>query len=36
VLPTSFIAELAGRDLAPYGTTRYPEADPDGVPPPLA
>jgi hypothetical protein len=33
VLPTSFIAELAGRDLSAYGDTRYAEADPDGVPP---
>lgn len=33
VLPTSFIAELAGRDLTGYGQTRYPEADPDGLPP---
>ncbi len=33
VLPNTFIADLATRDLARYGTTRYPEADPDGVPP---
>ncbi len=33
VLPDTFIADLASRDLAPYGATRYPEADPDGVPP---
>ncbi|HSJ52082.1 MAG TPA: alkaline phosphatase family protein [Actinomycetota bacterium] len=30
VLPTSFIAELTGRDLSAYGETAYPEADPDG------
>jgi hypothetical protein len=36
VLPTSFIAELAGRDLGSYGTTRYAEADPDGIPLPIA
>ncbi|MCI0632785.1 MAG: alkaline phosphatase family protein [Actinobacteria bacterium] len=33
VLPRTFIADLATRDLAPYGTTRYSEADPDGIPP---
>jgi hypothetical protein len=33
VLPTSFIADLAARDLAPYGSTAYPEADPDEIPP---
>ena len=33
VLPTSFIADLAVRDLSRYGDTRYPQADPDGVPP---
>jgi hypothetical protein len=33
VLPASFIAELAGRDLAAFGQTRYTGADPDGVPP---
>jgi Type I phosphodiesterase / nucleotide pyrophosphatase len=33
VLPTSFIADLATRDLAPYGSTSYPDADPDGIPP---
>jgi hypothetical protein len=33
VLPTSFIAELAARDLARYGDTSYPDADPTGVPP---
>jgi hypothetical protein len=32
VLPTSFIAELAERDLSMYGDTRYPEADPGGLP----
>jgi hypothetical protein len=32
VLPTTFIAELAGRDLSRYGRTRYPEADPGGMP----
>jgi hypothetical protein len=32
VLPTTFIAELAGRDLRHYGHTRYPEADPGGMP----
>jgi hypothetical protein len=32
VLPTSFIAELAVRDLRPYGETRYADADPGGVP----
>jgi len=32
VLPTSFIAELARRDLSRYGATRYVEADPDGIP----
>lgn len=32
VLPTSFIAELARRDLSSYGETAYPEADPDGLP----
>jgi hypothetical protein len=32
VLPTSFIAELAERDLGRYGETRYPEADPHGMP----
>jgi hypothetical protein len=31
-LPLSFIAELAGRDLARYGRSRYPEADPGGMP----
>jgi hypothetical protein len=35
VLPTSFIADLAARDLSPYGETAFPEADPDGVPPPV-
>jgi hypothetical protein len=33
VLPTTFIADLALRDLTPYGSTRYADADPDGVPP---
>jgi hypothetical protein len=33
VLPTSFIADLAARDLSRYGDTRYPQADPDGIPP---
>jgi hypothetical protein len=33
VLPTSFIRDLAARDLSPYGDTSYPGADPDGVPP---
>ncbi len=36
VLPTSFIADLAQRDLAPYGDTRYVDADPGGVPQPPA
>jgi hypothetical protein len=35
VLPTSFISDLAARDLTPYGSTVYPEADPDGVPSPI-
>ena len=33
VLPTTFIAELAARELATYGDTVYPEADPDRIPP---
>ena len=33
VLPTSFIADLASKDLSAFGETRYPEADPDGIPP---
>lgn len=33
VLPTAFIADLAGRDLSRYGDTGYPQADPDGIPP---
>lgn len=33
VLPTGFISDLSARDLAPYGETAYPDADPDGVPP---
>lgn len=33
VLPTTFIAELAAVDLARYGATRYPGADPYGIPP---
>jgi hypothetical protein len=33
VLPTTFIADLAARDLSAYGDTSYPDADPDGVPP---
>jgi hypothetical protein len=32
VLPTSFIADLARRDLSRYGETRYVEADPHGIP----
>jgi hypothetical protein len=32
VLPTSFIADLAGRELATYGDTSYPDADPGGLP----
>jgi type I phosphodiesterase/nucleotide pyrophosphatase len=32
VFPTDFIASLEGRDLAPYGPTRFTEAD-DGLPP---
>jgi hypothetical protein len=32
VFPTDFIASLEGRDLAPYGPTRFSEAD-DGLPP---
>jgi hypothetical protein len=35
VFPTSFIAELARRDLGPYGDTRYRGADPGGMPTPL-
>ncbi len=31
VLPTTFIAELAGTDLSRYGDTAYPGADPHGV-----
>jgi hypothetical protein len=33
VLPTSFVADLAARDLAAYGATAYPDADPGGIPP---
>jgi predicted AlkP superfamily pyrophosphatase or phosphodiesterase len=33
VLPTSFIADLSRRDLAPYGESAYPDADPYGIPP---
>jgi hypothetical protein len=33
VMPTSFIADLADRDLSRYGETTYPESDPDGIPP---
>ena len=33
VMPTTFIADLAARDLSGYGDTIYPEADPDGIPP---
>ena len=33
VLPRTFIAELAAQDLAHYGETAYPEADPDAIPP---
>ncbi len=33
VLPTTFIADLAARDLGPYGSTGYADADPGGVPP---
>ena len=29
----SFLADLADRDLSPYGDTAYPEADPYGIPP---
>jgi hypothetical protein len=36
VLPTGFIAELADRDLARYGVTRYPEGDPGGLPTTMA
>jgi len=32
VLPTSFIADLAARDLARYGATSYADADPVGLP----
>jgi type I phosphodiesterase/nucleotide pyrophosphatase len=32
VLPKTFIADLASRDLSRYGDTRYPQADPDGIP----
>jgi len=32
VLPASYIAELAGRDLARFGTTAYEDADPGGMP----
>jgi hypothetical protein len=32
VLPTSFIADLAGRNLDAYGETSYPDADPTGTP----
>jgi hypothetical protein len=32
VLPSSFISDLASRDLAPYGETSYPDADPGGLP----
>jgi len=35
VLPTDFIGDLEGRNLARYGETRYPDGDPEGVPPPL-
>ena len=33
VLPTTFIADLAERDLSRYGETAFPGADPDGIPP---
>jgi hypothetical protein len=33
VLPASFIAELAERDLSSYGATAFGSADPDGIPP---
>ena len=33
VLPLGYIADLAARDLTRYGETRYPDADPDGIPP---
>jgi hypothetical protein len=33
VFPKPFLEDLAGRDLAPYGATAYPGADPDGIPP---
>jgi hypothetical protein len=32
VLPKSFIADLSTRDLTAYGETRYPDADPNGIP----
>jgi hypothetical protein len=32
VLPTSYIAELAGRDLSRFGRTAYPAGDPTGIP----
>ncbi|MGH2636177.1 MAG: alkaline phosphatase family protein [Actinomycetota bacterium] len=32
VLPTTFIADLAARDLSRYGDGRYPDADPGGIP----
>jgi hypothetical protein len=32
VLPASYIAELAGTDLARFGATAYDDADPEGMP----
>ena len=32
VLPATYIAELTRTDLARFGATRYPDADPDGLP----
>ncbi len=33
VFPTSFLADLATRDLAGYGATAYEGSDPEGIPP---
>jgi Type I phosphodiesterase / nucleotide pyrophosphatase len=33
VLPTSFISDLASKDLTPFGDSSYPDADPFGLPP---
>ena len=33
VLPAPYIAELADAGVSAFGATRFPEADPDGVPP---